>query len=304
MLNRDELYGRGRCCLEQKNHFTNEVMASKVMQGNSIFVLFDCTGIGPVRKPEFKRDRRRYPGRKLAFVSVSSIQSDLYPDHDQGLVPPALLKCSWSAVKAQESCRSRPILLSFAGKIVRASARLDLETINNDKDVLVGGWEKPPVWMKMNPNETARAFLKLASLSNFGATPRGKRPVSQNVPLFGCRNSFFAVSSLLLSTGDNLFSYRLTETMSCGAIPVVYADNWKLPFGDRLINWSSIAIRIPENQANRSLEVLGKISQEEVCAMQERVKIVYDRYMRDGAAVIRGIIENFELTALSKWKNL
>jgi hypothetical protein len=92
--------------------------------------------------------------------------------------------------------------------------------------------------------------------------------------------------------------------MSCGAIPVVYADNWKLPFGDRLINWSSIAIRIPENQANRSLEVLGKISEEEVCAMRERIKIVYDRYMRDGAAVIRGIIENFELTALSKWKKI
>jgi hypothetical protein len=183
MLNRDELYGRGRCCLEQKNHFTSEVMASQVMRGNSVFVLFDCTGIGPVRKPEFKRDRRRYPGRKLAFVSVSSVKSDLYADHDQGLVPPALLKCSRPAITSHGSCQPRPILLSFAGKIMRASARIDLETINNNKDVLVGGWEKPPVWMNMNANETAKAFLKLASLTSFGATPRGKRPVSRSVSL-------------------------------------------------------------------------------------------------------------------------
>lgn len=88
--------------------------------------------------------------------------------------------------------------------------------------------------------------------------------------------------------------------MSCGAIPVVYADNWKLPFGDRLINWSSLAVRIPENQANRTLEHLSRIPQDEICAMRERVKTFYDKYMRNGTAVIRGVIENFELKALSK----
>lgn len=173
-LNRDDLHGRGRCCLDQKNHFTSEVMESRAMSGNSIFVLFDCSGHGPVQKPEFKRDRRRYSGNKLAFVSVSSVTGDLYPDHDQGLVPPALLRCNDTVLYEQDSCKPRPIRFSFAGKINRAAARLDLETISNGQDVLVGGWEKPPIWMNMDTKDMAQAFLKLASLSTFGGTPRGK----------------------------------------------------------------------------------------------------------------------------------
>ena len=76
----------------------------------------------------------------------------------------------------------RPILLSFADKLLRSTARLELEKISNDRVVLVGGYEKPPMWMNMTAKECARrAFLKLASLNAVVAAARGKstsiRPV-------------------------------------------------------------------------------------------------------------------------------
>ena len=96
------------------------------------------------------------------------------PDHNQGLVPPALLKCGYAALDPEDSCSQRPILLSFVGKRMRSSARLELEKLSNDRDVLVGGYEKIPMWMNLTANEFAPAFSKLASLSTFGAAPRGE----------------------------------------------------------------------------------------------------------------------------------
>jgi hypothetical protein len=87
--------------------------------------------------------------------------------------------------------------------------------------------------------------------------------------------------------------------MSCGAIPVVYADEWKLPFGERLVDWSSVAVRIPEKKTNRSREYLSRFSDEQVCAMRERVKKLYKRYMQNGDRIIAGIIDNFEFRANS-----
>ena len=53
----------------------------------------------------------------------------------------------------------------------------------------------------------------------------------------------------LIPRGHGLFSYRLTEALSAGAIPVILADGLVLPF-DELINWNAISIRIPEDRVH------------------------------------------------------
>lgn len=96
--------------------------------------------------------------------------------------------------------------------------------------------------------------------------------------------------------GDNLFSYRFTEVLSCGSIPVVYADNWLLPFGKGLINWTDAAVIIPEADTLDTVNILSKISAEQRCRMRQKAYEVYRKYMKTGTGVIQGIIENFELS--------
>jgi hypothetical protein len=229
--NRDTRHGRGNCCIDQKNHYTKQVMESKVMQAQSAtFILFECSGIGPKLKPEFKRDRQSFPGKKLAFISLSAIHPHLIPDHDQGLVPPALQPCDESILEPEPVCHRRPILLSFAGKISRSIARLDLETINNDQDIMVGGHEKAPKWMKMPLQELGKAFRKLASLSDFGAAPRGKWLNYTFLRLI----NFLQLMASFDKIGDNLFSYRLTGKLTRYPFSFQYSST---VYSDGMLNY-------------------------------------------------------------------
>jgi hypothetical protein len=95
--------------------------------------------------------------------------------------------------------------------------------------------------------------------------------------------------------GDNLFSYRFTEAMSAGAIPVVHADGWALPFSNELIDWKKCIVIIPEAQVNETISILSKISAEERCTMRKCVLKTYQRFMSTPYGTIEGIIESLEL---------
>jgi hypothetical protein len=49
----------------------------------------------------------------------------------------------------------------------------------------------------------------------------------------------------LVLPGITPMSYRLSETMACGAIPVIVSDFMVLPF-QQLLNWSALSFRFPE----------------------------------------------------------
>lgn len=108
--------------------------------------------------------------------------------------------------------------------------------------------------------------------------------------------------SLYLSTGDNLFSYRFSEVMACGSIPVVYADGWVFPFGKDLINWTDVAVIINEDDILKTISILSQISEEQRCRMRQKVVEIYRKYIETGRGTIMGIIENFELSALTEIK--
>ena len=270
MVNRDEGGGRGMCC-GSKIHMTREVMESNLMKNaaHATYVLFECGGNGP--RIEFAYDRKNYPGQQIAFISLSAQQAQLIPRHDQGLPPPACRKYQLTTQERQDidTCNetARPVLVSFAGRL-RSTARQELVTLNDDKTVVIGAHQKAMEWTGIW-QDVGGAFHRLAVVSSFSATP----------------------------LGDNLFSYRFTEVMSCGSIPVVHADDWRLPFGDDLIDWDKVVVRIPQAMANRTVEILEAIPLEERCAMRKRVLEIYETYLATGEGTIRGIIENFELVA-------
>lgn len=87
--------------------------------------------------------------------------------------------------------------------------------------------------------------------------------------------------------------------MRLGSIPVLYADDYLLPFGKALINWTEAAVLIPEKDANQTVRILSKISMEERCRMRQKAQEIYWKYMETGRGTINGIIENFELEAAS-----
>eukprot|EP00548_Thalassiothrix_antarctica_P018458 CAMPEP_0194198592 /NCGR_PEP_ID=MMETSP0154-20130528/77851_1 /TAXON_ID=1049557 /ORGANISM="Thalassiothrix antarctica, Strain L6-D1" /LENGTH=183 /DNA_ID=CAMNT_0038923401 /DNA_START=756 /DNA_END=1304 /DNA_ORIENTATION=- len=97
--------------------------------------------------------------------------------------------------------------------------------------------------------------------------------------------------------GTNLFSYRFSEVMSCGSIPVVYADDWMLPFGSSLVDWREIAVIIREEDVFRSEQILSSIPPKQVCRMRRNMIGFFRTYMETGRGIIRGIIDTFELQA-------
>jgi hypothetical protein len=80
----------------------------------------------------------------------------------------------------------------------------------------------------------------------------------------------------------------------------VYADNWLLPFGKDLINWTEAAVIIPEAETLDTLQYFVENFPEQRCRMRQKVYEIYRKYMETGAGVIRGIIENFELSYASE----
>ena len=223
---------------------------------NSRYILFECAGAGP--KPCF-RDNRQLSNNssKLVWASLSSHVSQLMPQ-DFGLPPPAGKPCVLSNKERNEieNCHAehkRTVRLSFLGNVHRKRARKELAKLND-----------PGSGVVIKKGAMGLDPVPLLKNSLFGAAPRG----------------------------DNLFSYRFTEVLSCGAIPVVYADGWVLPF--RLEEWEDAAVVIPESDASRSMEILRNFTPAERCKMRQAALRIYDKYMKDGDAVIRGIVDRLE----------
>jgi hypothetical protein len=189
---------------------------------------------------------------------------------------------------------SRPILISFTG-MLRSTTRNDLHKLGKiEDDVVVGGWNE--LNSRMNRTDVGEVFYELAKQSSFAAASRGKSETRIRLRL----TQMAICSRLVISEGDNLFSYRFSEVMACGAIPVVYADDWLLPFGEALINWSEAAVVIRENETMRTKVILSQISLKQRCRMRRRALDIYRTYIETGRGTIRGIIENFELVAKAK----
>jgi Exostosin family len=162
---------------------------------------------------------------------------------------------------------ARPYLISFSGHISRSQTRRDLFSINNGTQVLVLRDQQAQSYF--NVSDPGVAYSTLAKMSSFSAVGRG----------------------------DNLFSYRFSEVMACGSIPVVYADDWMLPFGDALINWSDVAVVIREAETINTVSIISNISLEDRCKRRQRALHIYKRYIETGTGTIQGIIETLERSA-------
>lgn len=91
--------------------------------------------------------------------------------------------------------------------------------------------------------------------------------------------------------GDNLFSYRFSEILSAGTVPVVYSDGWLPPFNKNIIDWKKCAVFIPESDYNKTRNILLEISEEDRCLMQKCALHVWDKYASSRVGWVRGLVE-------------
>ncbi len=98
----------------------------------------------------------------------------------------------------------------------------------------------------------------------------------------------------LVPRGDANFSYRLTEAMSFGCIPVIISDNWVLPF-DRIVSWSDMSLRVPESNIESVPHILRSIPEATIAYMQRKVAAAYNTYFASPDAVVETLLQELEL---------
>ncbi|CAB9524859.1 Exostosin-1 [Seminavis robusta] len=237
----------------------------------SRLVVLNCFGF---RKDNLKQICGRQDGQfskdivqnnhQVVFASYSETKSNARPNHDLGLAPPAVKPVDLTAQDRAdiEDCRPRKFLFSFQGRGGYGREKLAEAAINHTDDMFVRlAHQKDYADDRMNRNVDTLGYRELLLNSTFGGTPKG----------------------------DSLYSYRFTETMSAGTIPVVYADDWLPPFNEHVVRWEDAAVFIEEKDALRTREILKAIPKERVCEMQKYVLHVYDTYLANRAGWVRGL---------------
>ena len=103
----------------------------------------------------------------------------------------------------------------------------------------------------------------------------------------------------LAPRGDNKFTYRFSEVLSGGAIPVVHADDWVWPFRPELVDWNECAVIRPEKDAGKAtLEYLDTITIEQRCRMRQACYRIYQRYMATSVGTVDGLVQGLEKARL------
>jgi hypothetical protein len=237
-------------------HRVPQILSSKLFTNSSFarYVEFECSGGGP--KSSFTNARMESGNAsQWVWATLSSDETQAAPQ-DFGLPPPVLKKCDLTKEQRNEiyTCEAEEKRSVLLSFVGNIFRK-------HCRRLLVKLNNDKDVIVKRGIAEPPQT-LALASI--FGAAPRG----------------------------DNLFTYRFTEQLSCGTIPVIYADGWVLPFR---LDWSEAAVIIPERNASLSVVILKAIPKEQRCRMRQRGLEIYEKYMKDAKGTIQGVVDRLEL---------
>lgn len=243
---------------------------------DSRLVVFDCAGVEKVRlRHVCGHDPNVFRNDRVVVGYYSVERAGMRPFADVGMTPPAIKPINLTASERDDvrSCRERKYLFSFQGK--SGFGRENLLKFRNDTDMYVRLFDERDSYAK-DIRKDGFASGKVEDSNNFKGI---------------MKDSVFAGSP----RGDLLFSYRFSEILSAGAIPVVYADGWLPPFNEHVVDWSKCAVFIPESDYDKTGEILRAIPEEKRCEMQRCALRVWDQY----AAARAGWVRAFVAVALS-----
>jgi len=219
--------------------------------------------------------------RKLVVAHLSAHKDDVR-SQDIGIAPLPIKSVDLTTVELHDidHCQNgyRTHLFSFNGRprIPFPEFSNYFGTIDNqDEDVFVRFNHKH---YELS-NETIRGGRK-----GIHALPPNEQASDLYYRLL--RKSVFAGSP----RGDCLFSYRFSEILSAGTIPVVYADGWVLPFTKDVVDWKDAAVLIPQENVHQTMHIIRSYTPQEVCQMSKKALYIYNTFVKDSHARVRGIL--------------
>jgi len=90
-------------------------------------------------------------------------------------------------------------------------------------------------------------------------------------------------------TSTTLFSVRLTEALSSGAIPVVIGTHVRLPFSE-FIDWNKAAVIVPQARVTELPFLLSSFPHAEILAMRLQGRFLYETYLASPQQVAKSIL--------------
>mmetsp|Transcript_16314 Transcript_16314/g.24020 ORF Transcript_16314/g.24020 Transcript_16314/m.24020 type:complete len:475 (+) Transcript_16314:85-1509(+) len=230
------------------------------------------------------KDRDPLIYEKLVIAHLSKHQENIHPTNDFGIPPlPARpVDLNSTELKAIENCdvRSRKYFFSFEGRarIYFPEFRQYFEKLHGTEGVhAVFGNEH----YKRSNQSNSQGQKVLTALSESS---------QKYDPYYNLlRQSIFTGTP----RGDKLFSYRFSEVLSAGSIPVVYADNYVLPYTKDVVHWdgNSVAVIIPQKHVNQTMDILKNFTDRQICSMQQNALQFYNDYVKDSVGRLRGIMQ-------------
>lgn len=109
--------------------------------------------------------------------------------------------------------------------------------------------------------------------------------LSCELPLRDALNSSF----VLVPRGDMPFAYRLLEALAFGAVPVVVADEYILPFSE-VVPWEDFSLHWPYARLSSLVPYLRTIPPEHVCEMRRRARRAWLDHFQTAAAQVDTLV--------------
>eukprot|EP00475_Leptophrys_vorax_P043819 TRINITY_DN854_c0_g1_i1.p1 TRINITY_DN854_c0_g1~~TRINITY_DN854_c0_g1_i1.p1 ORF type:complete len:414 (-),score=94.26 TRINITY_DN854_c0_g1_i1:1198-2439(-) len=210
------------------------------------FVTWDLMGSGDP-------DRCGLLGDRVITACYSCVEGRFKHGRDIGIAPNAIVPFEVSLEQVKERCRNSKYLFTFkgAGRDQGTGLRRRVADLHNGADMilLIDDEQRAGGTTRMNDSKVVE-YAELMENTQFGAVMRG----------------------------DDSFSFRFTEVLSAGVIPVIYSDGLVLPF-EEFINWDEVAVRIPESQVHLTESILRSFSLDEICSRRERAWHIYQQHL-------------------------
>ncbi len=251
----------------------------------SRLVVLSCEVNGPMiaNCTNGSRDEDKYS--KLVVGHLSAHKHQVH-HHDFG-IPPLPVKSvtlSERQLRDIQSCRrirrSRRYLFSFTGR-----PRIDFPQFKNYWKHRTG---KDGVYAQFGFNHYRKNPNKLTNVW-------GGKVLESLPPENQAKDAYYQLlkDSLFVGAprGDNLYSVRFSEILSAGAIPVVYSDGWVLPYVQDVVDWSELAVLVPERNVSQSMEILKSIPERKACRMQQGILDFYKEFVADSHGRLRAVLK-------------
>ena len=245
-------------------------------------VLFDCNE----EQNTIFTELRRNHSLPIVLARISGTIAVSNETIDMGLPPPLLnkaTKLNTSQIESIYTCAAdydetqRPYYITYIGNFrsgpneARFPARAGFADLNDNQRMF-----------------GLQYFLDDTSLANVSYEDILKRSIYSGAP-----------------RGDAKYSYRFTEVLASGGIPIVMADDWMLPFRPELVKWDECIILIPEKDIGlKMLKYIAPITLSERCERRKKCYDIYRNYIETGRKVIDGMIQGLELVALGHRANM